>query len=215
MTKRILLLAMLCCLSFTGLTAQIRYCMSYADYQEGIWTELDTLKLKGRGQSHKIKTENDSLNKVLKEEAFAVLYHDTLLVNIAHMYYNGERFGKGYAPAYFFRDGRICFINRLPHEKDGSLAPAAFSFGVMFGAIGAGLVAGAYAASNEGYYCFLVKREYEGGRKEARMRDDKYMQRYEKNSPKFYADYMSIRKQKKREAASHVLPLLKHWKLIL
>lgn len=43
--KRLLILAILCSLSFTGLTAQIRYCMSYADYQEGKWTELDTLKL--------------------------------------------------------------------------------------------------------------------------------------------------------------------------
>lgn len=30
--KRLLILTILCSLSFTGLTAQIRYCMSYADY---------------------------------------------------------------------------------------------------------------------------------------------------------------------------------------
>ncbi len=209
MVKKVFLLIMLCSLSFSGLTAQIRYCMSYADYQEDNWTELDTLKLKGRTQDHWIKTDNDSLNKVLKEEAFAVLYHDTLLVNKAHMYYQGERFGKGYAPAYIYGNGQICFVSRLPREIDGSRP----STGAMFGAFG-GLIAGAYAASSEGYYCFLVKREYEGGRKEVRIIDDKYMQRYEKNSPEFYADYMSVKKQKKREAASHVLPLLKHWRLI-
>ena len=214
MIKKILLLIMLCSLSFSGLTAQIRYCMSYADFQEDNWMELDTLKLKGRAQNHRIKTDNDSLNKVLKDEAFAVLYHDTLLVNKAHMYYQGERFGKGYAPAYIYGNGQICFVSRLPNEKDGSGTPAVLSFGVMFGAIGAGIVAGADAAAREGYYCFLVKREYEGGRKEARIIDDKYMQRYEKNSPEFYADYMSVKKQKKREAAAHVLPLLKHWNMV-
>lgn len=214
MTKRILLLALLCTLSFTGLKAQIYYCMSYADYQEGQWTELDTLKLKGRGQSHKIKTDNDSLNKVLKDEAFAVLYHDTLLVNMAHMYYKGERFGKGYAPAYIYGDDQICFVSRLPREKDASLAPAAFSMGFMFGAIGGAIMAGAYAASVEGHYCFLVRREYEGGRVEARMIGDEYMQRYEQSSPEFYAEYMSVSKKKRREQAAHVLPLLKEWQLI-
>ena len=103
----------------------------------------------------------------------AVLYHDTLLVNKAHMYYNGERFGKGYAPAYIYRDGQILFVSRLPHEKDVAGTPVIFTFGVMFGAIGAGIAAGAYAAANDGQYCFLVKREYEGGRKEARWQTRK------------------------------------------
>ena len=211
--KRLLILAILCSLSFTGLTAQIRYCMSYADYQEGKWTELDTLKLKGRNKNHRIKIENDSLNEVIKDEAFAVLYHDTLLVNKAHMYYNGERFGKGYAPAYIYRDGQILFVSRPPHEKDVAGTPVIFTFGVMFGAIGAGIAAGAYAAANDGQYCFLVKREYEGGRKEARMIDDKFMKRFEEKSPEFYADYMSAKKNQ-RNSAANILRVFRHWRLI-
>lgn len=212
--KRFFIVLVLLCLSFTGIKAQILYCMSYADFQEGNWTELDTLKMKGRGQNHRIKTENDSLDKVLKDEAFAVSYHDTLFVNKAHMYYNGERFGKGYAPAYIYGRGQICFVSSLPRDNGASGVPAVISFGVMFGAIGAGLMAGAYEASLKEYYCFLVKREYEGGRKEARMIDDKFMEKYEESSPEFYAEYMSVKKQRKREAASHVLPLLKEWQLI-
>ena len=212
--RRLLIAVILCCLCSLSAFAQVKYCLSYADFQEGNWIELDTLKLKGRAQNQRIKTDNDSLNKVLKDEAFAVLYHDTLLVNKSHMYYNGERFGKGYAPAYIYGNGQICFVSRLPHEQAGSVAPAIFSFGVMFGAIGAGLVAGADAASSQGYHCFLVKREYEGGRKEARMIDDKFMEKFEKKSPEFYAEYMSVKKKNKRESAAHVLPLLKDWQLI-
>ena len=212
--KRVLILIVLSCFSLTGLQAQISYCMSYADYEEGNWTELDTLMLKGRKQNHRIKTENDSLDKVLKDEAFAVLYHDTLFVNKAHMYYNGERFGKGYAPAYIYGRGQICFVSRLPQDNGASGVPAVVSFGVMFGAIGAGLMAGVYEASLRGYYCFLVKREYEDGRKEARIIDDKFMEKYEDISPEFYAEYMSVKNKKKREVASHVLPLLKEWQLI-
>ena len=211
--KQVLILIVLSCLSLTGMQAQIRYCMSYADYQEGNWTELDTLKLKGRKQNHRIKIENDSLEKVLKDEAFAVLYHDTLLVNKAHMYYNGERFDKGYAPAYVYANGQIFFVSRPPRGNEAAAAPAIFSFGIMFGAIGAGILAGVNEASLKEYNCYLVKREYEGGRKEARMIDDKYMQRYEKKSPEFYADYMSVKKNR-RESADNILRLFKHWRLI-
>ena len=50
--------------------------------------------------------------------------------------------------------------------------------------------------------------------KEVRMIDDKFMKKYEESSPEFYAAYMSVKKKKKREQASHVLPLLKEWQLI-
>jgi hypothetical protein len=183
--------------------------MSYADYQEGNWTELDTLKLKGRAQNQRIKTENDSLDKVLKDEAFAVLYHDTLFVNKAHMYYNGERFGKGYAPAYVYGNGQICFVSRSPQGNGASGVPIL----VFGGLLDVALRADQYSTLSE-KYCFLVKREYEGGRKEARIIDDKYMQRFEKNSPEFYTEYMSVKKKVQRESAAHILPLLKDWQMI-
>ena len=46
------------------------------------------------------------------------------------------------------------------------------------------------------------------------MIDDKFMEKYEDISPEFYAEYMSVKNKKKREVASHVLPLLKEWQLI-
>lgn len=218
MTVRLLLVSILCCLPHTWVQAQFRYCMSYADYQADNWVELDTLKLRGRGFAHRIRTGNDSLNKVIRDEAFAISYHDTLLINMAHMYYAGENFGNGYVPAYTFGNGQLCFTNFLPGRNDNAVfVPVG---GGLVGGILSGVLAGAAVALTSSdalkgkTYCFLLKREYDGGRKEARIINDDYMKRYEKNSPEFYAEYMSVKKKKKRESATHIFPLLKDWQLI-
>ncbi len=214
--KRELILIVLSCLSLTGLQAQTRYCMSYADYQADNWEELDSLHVKemsnGRRlfgcNDYKLTTGNDSLDKVIKKDVFAVFYNDTLLINCRNIHFRGadyedQTFGNGFTRAYYFYDGRLCFINRWVDEK------------AMF--VGSQGLLGALAASSmslENARCFLIKREYEGGRIEAQMIGDKFMEKYEESSPEFYAEYMSVKKKKKREVASRVLPLLKEWQLI-
>lgn len=215
--KKLILTALLFCFALSGATAQVRYCMSYADYQQDKWTELDTLKLKGRSLAHRPKTGNDSLDQVLRNQAFALLYHDTLLVNMAHAYYQGECFGNGYVLGYRYGDGQICIVNRLPSEAApgaSSLLPAVG--GLMGGALGGGIMGAVAAstASSKNSHCYLVRRQYDGGRVEVRMMGDDFMKHFQKGSPEFYASYMSEKKKKKRELASHVLPLLKEWQLI-
>ena len=183
--KRVLILIVLSCLSLTGLQAQTRYCMSYADYQADNWEELDSLHVKEMSNGRrlfgcndfKLTTGNDSLDKVIKKDVFAVFYNDTLLINCRNIHFRGadyedQTFGNGFTRAYYFYDGRLCFINRWVDEK------------AMF--VGSQGLLGALAA----------------------------MEKYEESSPEFYAEYMSVKKKKKREVASRVLPLLKEWQLI-
>ena len=216
--KRLFFVAMLCCLSALSASAQVQYCMSYADYQADIWEEVDSLQLHVKGMStarrlfgyneYKLSVDNDSLDKVIKKDVFAVFYNDTLLINCRNIHFRGAdyddaSFGNGFTRAYIFADGRLCFVNRWADEK------------AMF--IGTQGLLGALAASSmslENTRCFLIKREYEDGRIEAQMINDKFMEMYEDSSPEFYAEYMSVKKKKKREQASHVLPLLKEWQLI-
>lgn len=214
--KKLLILATMCCLYALSASAQVKYCMSYADYQADNWEELDSLHVKemsnGRrlfgSNDFKLTTGNDSLDKVLKKDVFAVFYNDTLLINCRNIHFRGadyedQTFGNGFTRAYYFYDGRLCFINRWVDEK------------AMF--VGSQGLLGALAASSmslENARCFLIKREYEGGRIEAQMIGDKFMEKYEESSPEFYAEYMSVKKKKKREVASRVLPLLKEWQLI-
>lgn len=214
--KRLLVLATMCCLYALLASAQVKYCMSYADYQADNWEELDSLHVKemsnGRRlfgyNDYKLTTGNDSLDKVLKKDVFAVFYNDTLLINCRNIHFRGadyedQTFGNGFTRAYYFYDGRLCFINRWADEK------------TMF--VGSQGLLGALAASSmslENARCFLIKREYESGRIEAQMIGDKFMEKYEEASPEFYAEYMSVKKKKKREVASRVLPLLKKWQLI-
>ena len=162
MTKRFLTLTLFCCLSFTGLRAQSYYCMSYADYLENNWIELDTLFVKalsnGRklwgANDYKLSTGNDSLDKVLKKDAFLVLHQDSLLMNCRYVHYQGadyddKTFGNGYTRAYIFGRNQLCFVQPWADQK-----------ALFMG--GQGLL-GALAASSmalENTRCFLVKLYY-------------------------------------------------------
>ena len=217
--KRLLIAAMLCCLCALSASAQVQYCMSYADYQADNWLELDSLSIKERRHEFRLKTGNDSIDKVLKNEAFAIFYNDTLLVNCQHIYYKGEQLPKGFVPAYVYANGKLCLVNSLPADNGATAIPVAIGGGLLGGLVG-GAIAGAVVGlssgrlSSENARCFLIRREYEDGRIDVQMIDDKFMEMYEDSSPEFYSEYMSVKKKKKREAASHVLPLLKEWQLV-
>ena len=202
--------------------AQIRYCMTYADYKEDRWTELDTLTVKERSRASKfwmggndfqIGATDDSLKKVLRKEAFAIAYGDTLLINCRKLRYEESSFGKGYTLAHPYAGRKLCFVSSGP--SNGSEYSAAIAGGILFGAVGAGIAGGLYSSSDlRKTYCFLLGHERRDGTINVHRIDDKYMERYEQSSPDFYADYMSEKKQKKRQSAAHVLPLLRDWQLI-
>ena len=222
MKRKIFIAFALCSLVVLNAVGQMKYCLSYDDFQEGNWVEMDTLAVKERSQANKFwtggnefstQTDDDSLKNILKKEAFAILYHDTLLVNCRKLYYEECSFGKGYALAYVYGGNKLCFVNRNP-ANNGAVGAAAIG-GIFFGAIGAGVLGGIAASSNlQKGFCFLVKHERRDGKVDVQMIDDKFMQRFEKDSPEFYAEYMSVKKKHQRESAAHVLPLLKEWSLI-
>jgi len=222
--KRLFIAAILCCICSLSASAQVKYCLSYADYQEDKWNLLDTLFVKESGTARKkwtgaddfrLAVADDSLKKVLKKEAFAVLYHDTLLINCRHIYYHGECFNNGYTLGYNYGNGRLCFINYLIGDDSGGNTYGGLIFGNgLLGGVLGGYVNSKTARSMANMRCYLVKREYEGGRIEVQMIDDEFMSRFKTKSPEFYAEYMSVKKKNKRESAVHVLPLLKDWQLI-
>lgn len=195
--------------------SQTKYCMSYADFQEDKWNVLDTLYIKESSNARKfwtgaddfrLTTGNDSLDKMLKKEAFAVYYNDTLLINCRSIYYHGECFANGYTLGYTYGNGKLCIINRLIGDDSGGNVSTPWG-----GAIG-GFLESAIASTN--LRCYIIRREYESGRIEVQMIDDVFMEKFEKKSPEFYAEYMSVKKKHKRESAALLLPLLKNWQLI-
>ena len=221
--KRLFVIAFLFCLYALSASAQIKYCMTYTDFKEGNWVEVDdklSMTESTRAQKIwlgkndvKIDVKNDSLEKLLKKEVFAILYQENLLINCRKIYYKENRFGKGYAFGYLYGK-RILFVAQDPSE-DSRGAGAALSGGLAFGVVG-GLVLGSLA-SIEGMqkgYCFLVKHERRDGKIDVEMIDDTFMKKFEKKSPEFYDEYMSVKKKKKRESAAHVFPLFKDWQLI-
>ncbi len=220
--RRLFVTLFLCCLSALSAVGQMRYCLSYTDFREGNWQEMDSLDVTERSQASKfwtggsdfkMETGNDSLDHVLKKKAFAILCGDTLLLNCRRIYFEERNFGKGYVIAHLFGGNKICFVSGIPGSRGAG--SAAVLGGAIFGAIGAGVMGGIAAASNpKQEYCFLVGHERLDGKVDVQMIGDEYMQRFESDSPEFYAEYMSETKRKKRERASHIMPLLWKWSLI-
>ena len=215
--RRILSTLALCSIFALNVLGQVKYCLSYADFKEGNWLELESLTVKERsrakkfwtgGSDFKLQAENDSLNRIITKDAFAISYNDTLLVNCRRLYFEDYCFGKGYASAYIYGKGKVCFVAHNP----ASAAVGGASVGMVVGPVAGGIISGTITATDA--YCFLVKLEQRDGKVTSQMIDDDFMERFEESSPDFYAEYMSEKKKRKRESAAHVLPLLKEWQLI-
>ena len=92
MKKNVFVLALFCCLTVMAQAQVAKYCMTYADFVAGKWNSVDELT-KGR-QACQIKTDNKQVrfktgdkaaDKMLKKEAFAVMYGDQLFVNCRNL----------------------------------------------------------------------------------------------------------------------------------
>lgn len=212
--KRLFVIAFLFCLYALSVSAQIKYCMTYTDFKEGNWVEVeDSLSVKDNSRARKafgaasdvrIDVEDDSLKKLLKKEVFAIQYGDNLLINCRKMYYYDNCLGNDYARAHLYNGKKLLFIGKDPSAK-GSVGG--------FGIVG-GVLMSAAAADMQKDVCFLVKHERRDGKIDVEMIDDTFMKKFEKKSPEFYDEYMSVKKKKKRESAAHVFPLFKDWQLI-
>ena len=97
--KRILLLILVSALALVS-EAQPSYCLSYADFQAGNWLHLDTLIVKRQSRQRrflmgvgeiKLTSGNKKTDKILKEKAFAILFHDTVFVNCTKLQYDDNQ----------------------------------------------------------------------------------------------------------------------------
>ena len=200
-----------------SIRAKAMYCMSYADFQADRWIPLDTLYLKTVSKSHRfwlggndfnLTTGNEELDKRIKKEAFAVLYHDSLLVNCRNLRYQKTGFGPGYTLGLRYQGSRLCIINRLIGKKAAMNQAMA---GFMFGAIGGGLAA---AEALKDLRCYVLGEEDEKGRINIQLINDDFMEGLKANYSGLYGQYRFVSDEDKRQSAARVLPLLQEWELV-
>ena len=146
MTKRIFLVLALMTVALTTTMAQTRYCLSYEDFQNDKWINLeDSVWMEGRtksqkfwsgGGNFKFTTGNKDTDELLKKEARLIIYEGKMYVNLRKLRAKGITFGSHYAQAYRYAEDKVCFI-----------APRKTSNAVIMGGVLGGAIGGAIAVS--------------------------------------------------------------------
>ena len=201
-----------CLLMTMTVVAQSKYCLSFADYQADRWIALDTLYLKAHsnarqawwgGNDFKLTTGNKELDDKIKNDVFAITYHDSIFVNCKNMSYDGQRFGKGYTLAFPYGNNGLCFIHRLIGKKhalkDGALA---YNFGVL----------GAVAARQddlENRVCYVIETAEGYDMGSLRLIDDDFMEILLADNDYLLRRYKRPSTKAERRLASNVLEILR------
>lgn len=80
--------ALLCAMACAGMSAQDKYCYTYADYKSGKWEELDTIVVSERSVSwrywagdadYRVKTGSKSFDRLLDKKVRIVMLRDSFL----------------------------------------------------------------------------------------------------------------------------------------
>lgn len=146
MTKRIFLVLALVTAALATTMAQTRYCLSYEDFKNDKWINLEdsvwmeertkSQKFWSGGGNFKFATGNKDTDELLKKEARLIIYEGKMYVNLRKLRAKGITFGSHYAQAYRYAEDKVCFI-----------APRKTSNAVIMGGVLGGAIGGAIAVS--------------------------------------------------------------------
>ena len=220
--KRILLLILVSALALVS-EAQPSYCLSYADFQAGNWLHLDTLIVKRQSRQRqflmgvgkiKLTSGDKKTDKILKEQAFAVLYHDTVFVNCTKLQYDDNQLGNGYTKALRLGQDKLLLAGSAALEDQviSDIRTGATLLGG--GAIGGALAA--YSMREEmaiSKGCFVTEIEFRSGMVKIVAIDDAFVRNNLSKNPELIEQYEQI-KPKERLLATNVIPLFRKAGLI-
>ena len=108
MKKRFYFVLLTAFVAVVNVSGQYRYCLSYQDFCNNKWEELDNLHFTQRtkneqmwwgGNVFTVTCDKGPIDKILKKQAFAVMYYDSIYVNCYNLWFQDDRFGKGYVKA--------------------------------------------------------------------------------------------------------------------
>lgn len=220
--KRIALLIIVVTLAYVS-QAQPVYCLSYADFQADKWLPLDTLIVKRHSRNRqlligggeiKLTCGDKKTDKILKEQAFAVLYHDTIFINCTKLQFDDNQLCKGYTIAHHFARDKLLISGSATLEKKvmNDISTGAFILGggAMGSALASHSMRGEMAVSKG---CFITQIEFLSGIVKIVAVDDAFVRQNLAKNPELLKQYEQIRPEE-RLLASHVIPLFRKAGLI-
>lgn len=185
----------------------VKYCLSYDDLRADNWIDAGKVKVIRSSRNHqmwwggkdfKFKSDRSEVVRVLKKEAFALLYNDTLLINTRPYKDRGVKFGNGYAHLRVMKDGRLLMTYFDVHKMQSKAV-----MGGMFGLIGALAVSSSGSKVANHDVCYLVIP----GEKKAKYVDAETMEELLGSDSDLWHRYSEMDK-KERVDAGVVIPLL-------
>lgn len=192
----------------TSTITTVNYCTTYDDLQAGHWSSVDSVEVvtKSRtkqawwgGKDFKFDSDNKATKRLLKKEAVAVMYRDTLLFNLNHLKDRGTLFGKGYVRAHKMADGRYLIL-----YFDVAKMNTKMVVGGMFGLIGSLAASASANKVAKQTVCYIVTL----GEKKVKIIDEKVMLSLLAGRPELYDEYYKTNK-KECTYAEHIVPVLK------
>ena len=226
MKKNVFVLALFCFVSMMANAEVAKYCMSYEDFVADNWKSVDELTAGRTKQVCQIKsgdhgvfyfkTGDKQSDKVLKKEAFAVMYGQQLFVNCRNLRNNVGLETSKYVQAVRYDKDKLCL---LAFKTDGVTAVAAF------GTAAVGLFAGntatrlgftstsiALGIANESLSnlkCYLLDGtvNQEGKTAITRINDD-FMDQLLVNDTPLLERYKAVKAKHNRQSAANILPIL-------
>ncbi len=193
-------------------STQCGYCCSYEELMGNQWKALDNIysDINGQGRKlwfgnndYRLTTENDSIDKVLKKEAFAIMKKDELYVNCRKLVRSNVRFKGGYARAWRSDNDEIIFVN----EVIGKEAQLWQTSSNMLAGSGGNFT---YSSNQIRHrVCYLISDGSNGKEyTEAILIDDALMDKLLEGHNDLYAEYYSEEQKSNRMLAKHVFPIL-------
>ncbi len=215
--KRILLIFFILCQ--LSAHAQLKYCRGTQEFRADEWITLDkpievdqrskSQKWWWGGSEFKFTTGDKKIDKMLKNEAFVIMYEDSLYINCKRLKssesISKRPFGVGYTKAFRFNEDNLLVVYPPVSSTNGVLGMT-----VLFGAL-AGAVTAAVAVNNalDNMVCYFVRTSYLADSKYVKVLrvDTELMENLLADDPELLKDYKSVEKKKVREGATNTLDI--------
>ena len=226
MEKKSFVLALMVCLAMASQAQVAKYCMNYSDFVSGKWKPVDELtkghtkqacQLKSGDKYYYFRTGDKSADKMLKKEAFAVMYGDNLFVNCRNLRYKDSPLDvSSYTRAVRFDKNKVC-VMAYKCDNASLLLGAGLTIGSIFvdnSLVSLGMdIAGTGCLIGNNFlsktYCYLIDSNANGkGKYDTVCMNDKYMEELLCHDKGLLEKYKAINNKRNRQSSANVLPIL-------
>lgn len=226
MKRNVFLLVLFCMMALMANAEVAKYCMSYSDFVAGNWKSVDELtagrskqaiQIKSKDHCVYFKTGDKEADRLLKKEAFAVMYGKQLFVNCRNLRYKGAGLEDSqYVQAVRYDKDKLCI---MAYRTDALTALATVGTGVAgvlvdntalsVGLIGSSIGFGVANESLSNLKCYLVDSSVdEKGRPDIKRINDEFMEELLADDSALLEKYKAIKSKSNRQSAANILPVL-------